>query len=189
MNVVKLNLANQITLLRFLCIPVFAASVLYLEAGRLYLKYAPLCIFFIAVVSDALDGFAARILDQKTKLGTWLDPIADKLLLVTSFILLGFINGVSALKIPIWLIIIVLSRDCVIVLGSIFIHMLKGSLFVAPSFIGKITTFFQMLVILTALLKVPVGMDYLWALTAGLTLISGLDYFLKGVRQLNSIKN
>jgi len=135
-----LNLANQVTLLRILCIPIFVTSMLYLEAGRIYLRYVPLIVFFIAVISDALDGFIARMFNQKTQLGKWLDPIADKLLLVSAFILLASLNSLSEFKLPIWLVVIVLSRDIILILGSAIIHMLKGQLVFAPSYLGKITT-------------------------------------------------
>jgi cardiolipin synthase (CMP-forming) len=179
-----INIPNQLTLLRIICIPFFIASVLYFEAGRVYMRYIPFMVFSLAIITDALDGFFARILDQKTTLGTWLDPIADKMLLIVAFVLLGTIN-IPELKIPIWLMLIVLTRDFLIISGSLFIHMIKGALFVKPSVFGKITTFLQMITIFTRLLRVPYFVNTLWAITALFTVISGIDYTLKGLKQVH----
>jgi len=180
-----LNIANLITFMRLLCVPFFITSVLYLEAGRLYLHYVPLAIFAVAIVSDALDGFLARVLNQRTKLGAWLDPLADKLLLISSFVLFGAISNMPQLKLPIWLVALVISRDIIIVLGAVFVHMFKGVVHLAPSYLGKITTFFQMMVILARLADINYFKNELWAVAAFFTLASGLDYILKGLKQLN----
>ncbi len=183
---VSLNLANKITLLRILCIPLFIAATLYLEAGRTYMRPVQVIIFFVAVISDALDGFIARIYNQQTQLGTWLDPIADKLLLITSFILLASLDGLPHLKLLIWLVVIVLSRDILIVCGCLLIHMIKGKLNVHPSASGKITTFLQMMTIVTRLVGFPYFLDTLWALTAIFTLLSGFGYLIQALRQLHT---
>ena len=181
---ITLNIPNQLTLLRVICVPFFIVSVLYLETGQDYLRYVPAIIFCIAVVTDGLDGFFARILDQKTKLGTWLDPIADKMLLVSAFVLLG-LTKIPFLKLPIWLWVTVLSRDFIILLGVVIIHMLKGKIHVAPTFLGKITTVLQMLVIVTRLLGFSYHVDILWIAAAIFTAITCMDYIFKGIKQVN----
>ena len=102
--------ANQLTLLRMLLIPAFVILVLYGELGW------ALGVFVTAGATDALDGLIARRSGQKTQLGAWLDPMADKLLLVTTFIVLTLPGLVLANPLPVWLTVLVISRDVVIVL-------------------------------------------------------------------------
>lgn len=171
-----LNLANRITILRIILIPFFVAAVVY---SRLEIA---LIIFIIAVISDAADGFIARTLKQKTALGTILDPVADKLLLLSAYICLSVAGSIPPdLKLPPYVPIIVISRDVIIVLGSIMVYVVTNNLKVAPSAVGKITTFFQMITIVGILLQFHYSF-VVWNITVLLTVISGIDYMIKGSR-------
>ena len=175
----KVNLANKISIARIILIPFFIASIVY---NRIEIALA---LFILAVISDGVDGFIARSLDQKTKLGTILDPLADKMLLLSAYICLSIASSIpSSLRLPPYVPIIVISRDAIIVLGSIMIHIITGDLKVAPSAWGKITTFFQMMTIVSVLTKF--NYPYIvWNVTAALTVVSGIGYVMKGSRILS----
>jgi cardiolipin synthase len=176
------NLANRISIARIILIPFFTAAIVYSKLG------VALVLFTLAVISDAADGFIARALKQKTELGTILDPVADKLLLMTAYITLSFIHLKGLITIPPYITIIVISRDVIIVLGSIMVYMIKGRLEVAPSIVGKITTFFQMMTIVSVLMQFEHS-AVVWNTAATLTIASGIDYLLKGSRLLSDNHN
>lgn len=177
-----MNIANKITILRVLLTPIFFGLLLYYKPEQDYLRFIALAIFGIAVFTDAVDGFLARFLKQKTALGTIMDPIADKLLLITSFIALTVWNG--SVKLPLWLPIVVVSRDIIIVIGVFVIFLTKGDVKIAPSMLGKLTTFFQMMAVISVLLLYRHA-EYIWNLAVAFTMISGIDYVFRGTRQLN----
>ena len=129
-----MNLANRISVLRILLIPFFIACILYYGEGREYLRFVALGIFLLATISDAVDGGIARLKHQVTELGMVLDPIADKLLIISAFIALSVIKIVpESLRIPPWAVLTIISRDIVIVLGSVVIYFIKGELKIKPS--------------------------------------------------------
>jgi len=177
-----MNIANKITILRVLLTPVFFGLVLYYKPEQDSLRFIALSIFGLAVFTDAMDGFLARFLKQKTALGTIMDPIADKLLLITSFIALTVWKG--SVKFPLWLPIVVVSRDIIIVIGVVVIFLTNGDIKIAPSMLGKLTTFFQMMAIISVLLLYRHS-EYVWNLAVVFTLVSGIDYVFRGTRQLN----
>ncbi|MGE3512086.1 MAG: CDP-alcohol phosphatidyltransferase family protein, partial [Vicinamibacterales bacterium] len=129
-----LTLANQLTLLRMLLIPAFVLLVIYGEFGW------ALTVFIIAGITDGLDGLAARRSGQKTDLGAWLDPAADKLLLVTTFIVLTLPGLGLENRLPIWLTILIISRDVGIVLTVAVINLATGPRTFRPSVYGKVAT-------------------------------------------------
>ena len=129
-----LTAANQLTLLRMLLIPAFVILVIY---G--YLGWA-LVVFVTAGVTDGLDGLIARLSGQKTSLGAWLDPMADKLLLVTTFIVLTLPGLNLANRLPTWLTICIISRDIVIVLTVAVVNLAIGPRTFRPSIYGKTAT-------------------------------------------------
>ena len=134
----KVTLANKISIVRIILIPFFITAVAY---SRFDLA---LLVFIAAVISDGLDGFIARALKQKTQLGTILDPIADKLLLTSAYLCLSIAGNIPQyLRMPPYVPIIVISRDVIIVIGSIVVYVVRGNINISPSPIGKITTFFQ----------------------------------------------
>ena len=177
----KVTLANKISITRIILIPFFITAVAY---SRLDIA---LVFFIVAIISDGLDGFIARALKQKTQLGTILDPIADKLLLTSAYICLSVAPSIPQyLRMPPYVPIIVISRDVIIVIGSIVVYVVKGDLKVSPSIIGKITTFFQMMVIVCILVKFSYSY-IIWNAAALLTIASGLDYVMKGSKLLSEI--
>jgi CDP-diacylglycerol--glycerol-3-phosphate 3-phosphatidyltransferase len=144
-----------------------------------------LIIFILAVISDGVDGMIARGLKQKTQLGTILDPIADKLLLISAYLCLAVAASIpERLRLPPYVPIIVISRDAIIVLGSVVVFLIKGDLRICPSFWGKVTTFFQMMAIVSILVKFNYSF-VVWNIAVALTVISGIDYVIKGSRTLS----
>jgi cardiolipin synthase len=126
--------ANQLTLLRMLLIPAFVILVVY---G--YLGWA-LVVFITAGITDGLDGLIARWSGQKTRLGAWLDPMADKLLLVTTFIVLTLPDLELANRLPVWLTVLIISRDVGIVLTVAIVNLAIGPRTFQPSIFGKVAT-------------------------------------------------
>jgi cardiolipin synthase len=175
-----MNLPNFLSLIRILFIPLFVILLIY-EYYDL-----SLIILVLSAISDALDGFIARFFHQKTTLGAYLDPIADKLLLVTSYITLSILN-----IIPDWLTIIVISRDVIISLGVLILLINAYPLEIKPSGISKLTTLFQLLTLFLSLSYNHLGLKltYLqiqYAITAILTIASGLHYLYRGIKIINS---
>jgi len=126
--------ANQLTLLRMLLIPAFVILVVY---G--YFGWA-LVVFSIAGTTDALDGLIARRSGQKTSLGAWLDPMADKLLLVSTFVVLTLPGLGLANQLPVWLTVLIISRDVGIVLTVAIVNLAIGRRTFRPTFLGKVAT-------------------------------------------------
>ncbi|MFZ4695392.1 MAG: CDP-alcohol phosphatidyltransferase family protein [Verrucomicrobiia bacterium] len=186
-----MNLPNILTLCRIAAIPVFALAVLYYGAefkegtSSPWLRWLATGIFLGAVLTDALDGFFARRLHQKTRLGTILDPLADKLLLLTALVLLCWNNGDAFPQLPLWLPVLVLSRDIIVVLGITMIFMLGRGLEVRTHWIGKVATVLQMTTLALVLLGIP-GAPLIAAvwLTGLATFVSGTIYFTRGVKLL-----
>ncbi|NNG02157.1 MAG: CDP-diacylglycerol--glycerol-3-phosphate 3-phosphatidyltransferase [Desulfobacteraceae bacterium] len=173
-----MSLPNILTLIRILLTPLFIILLLKNMFG------AALLIFTIAGISDALDGFIARYLNQRTVLGAYLDPLADKLLLISSFI------GLAVLQImPGWVTVIVITRDVIICLGIAIFTITEKKYEVKPSIISKFTTTAQITTVIVCLIKVSfTGMgtiQYLlfWT-TAVLTTLSGLHYIYIGMNIL-----
>lgn len=130
----NLTAANQLTLLRMLLIPPFAILLLYEYRGW------ALIVFLTAGLTDLFDGLIARKTGQKTTLGAWLDPMADKLLLVTMFVMLTLPGMGSANRLPLWFTVLVLSRDIAIVLTVAVVNLAIGPRTFRPSILGKMAT-------------------------------------------------
>ena len=173
------NVPNFITLLRILVTPLF---VIFMIRGEHHLS---LLVFTLAGISDALDGFLARWFDQKTVLGAHLDPLADKLLLMSAYIVLAVQQNI-----PSWLAVVVISRDFLILAGIAVLHFFHITVTIKPSLISKCTTAAQLatafLVLLSLELPVvhPVLTPIFW-LTTVLTVASGLHYVVLGITILN----
>jgi cardiolipin synthase len=178
-----MNLAIKITIGRILLIPFFIASIVYSRMD------AALLIFIIAVITDGVDGYIARRQKQKTRLGTILDPLADKLLLVSAFICLAMVNNIpEAAKFPPYVPIVVISRDAIIVLGSILIYIMTGDLKIKPTIIGKLTTVLQMATIISVLIHFAYS-SIVWNVAVFFTFISGIDYVVRGSKLMNTNHN
>jgi len=187
--------ANKITIFRILLIPVFVWLTLdYIrdfQKGneREWQRIVACLIFAVASISDGVDGYIARRYHQKSELGTYLDPLADKMLLVSAMILLSirFKDTSPFDLLPLWFPVLVISRDLIVLGGVVLIHMLAGKVTARPRLVGKCATFFQMIVLGWVLLKIE-HPRYTWPLyAAGLfTLVSGIWYIFDGVKQLSA---
>ncbi|KQC09083.1 MAG: CDP-diacylglycerol--glycerol-3-phosphate 3-phosphatidyltransferase [Smithella sp. SDB] len=177
-----MNIPNLLSLTRIILVPVF---IIFLIQDK---YYNALIVFIIAGLTDALDGTMARLLNAQTKLGSYLDPIADKLLLTTSFLILAILGIV-----PSWLTVIVISRDFMILLGIAILTLMSITFEIKPALIGKITTTLQIgtvfLVLLykafTQNLSYECILSVLFWLTAAFTVASGLVYIIRGVKIVN----
>jgi cardiolipin synthase len=174
----SISIPNIITIIRILLTPLFVILLL-----RDLFPMA-LMVFAVAGISDGLDGFIARYFNQRTALGAWLDPIADKLLLVSAFVGLAILS-----VIPPWVAVIVIARDVIISLGIAVLTLTEKKYEVRPSIVSKCTTMAQIVTVMISLfdparttlssLHTPI----LW-LTAILTILSGLHYIFIGMRIL-----
>lgn len=181
-----MNLANRISILRILLIPFFILSLSYYTPEKDILRWVALFIFSLAVVTDAVDGYVARIFGQKTTLGSFLDPLADKFLLISAFICLTIIDSFpSHLRLPAWVLIIVISRDVIIVLGTILIYVITQHIEIIPSRLGKIATFFQMITIIGLLLQFQHSY-VIWTIAMFFTIVSGINYIRRGTKLFNN---
>jgi cardiolipin synthase len=141
-------------------------------------------IFILAVISDAIDGYLARRTKQKSKAGQVLDPLADKLLLISAFICLYLINTFPlGIKFPLWVSLIVISRDILILLGTVVIYMVRQEIEIQPTYWGKLTTTFQMLAVISILLQWQSSF-IAWSVAVLFTIISGIDYIHRGFQTL-----
>ena len=185
-----MNIPNFLSLLRIILVPVFVIFLIHQEYNN------ALITFVIAGLTDVLDGTMARLLNSQTKLGSYLDPIADKLLLTTSFVTLAILG-----IIPSWLTVIVISRDFIILLGIAILSLMSINFEIKPAFIGKVTTALQIAAVFFSLLnkavihdlnynilkvELPVWILALFFLTASFSVASGLVYIARGIKIINS---
>jgi cardiolipin synthase (CMP-forming) len=180
--------ANKITILRILLIPFFVVQALYYvnTGNEWYRLFAFLC-FAVAAISDAVDGYIARRYNQISELGKILDPLADKLLLMSAVVLLSLKNEPYLERIPLWFTVTILGRDAILIIGLIVIHYTFGKLTVRPILVGKAATFLQMTCVLWTLLKFsPQWLTVLAIAAAACTCVSGVIYVFEGIRQLSA---
>jgi CDP-diacylglycerol--glycerol-3-phosphate 3-phosphatidyltransferase len=189
---VAMTTANKITILRILLVPFFVVEVLYyVQSGNELHRLLGLLAFSVAAILDGMDGYVARHYNQRSELGTILDPIADKLLLVSGIVVLSFDHAPRLGQIPLWLTGIIIGRDLLLGLGVVTVRLVVGAVTVRPRFTGKIATVFQMVVVLWLLLRWNIMLNGQWlkllTLGAGLfTGVSGLLYVWDGTQQLSS---
>ncbi len=178
-GVIPLNVPNSLTILRILLIPVIVGFLVYEQV-----EYA-LVTLIIAVLTDALDGTIARLANQKTQFGAYLDPLADKLLLMATFVTFSLLEMV-----PAWSVILVVSRDAILLTGTLLAHLADTAIDASPTALGKATTLFQVSYIILVLACISQGLDPvllfpLLSMMSLLTVLSGLHYIVRGVSQLN----
>ena len=189
--------ANKITIVRILMIPVFVALAIYygqsIQQGQPveWLRFAAIMVFLVAAVSDGLDGYVARRYNQRSALGVILDPIADKGLLLSGIITLSISNWSESDpdygRFPAWFPVLVITRDAVILVGAILLHVLNGKVHIKPSWTGKVATVLQMCAIGWVMLQIHfIPLPFVVALAGVFTFISGVIYVLDGVRQLQA---
>jgi cardiolipin synthase len=174
-----MGLANWLTVLRIVLIPVFVTLLVYGQRGP------ALAVFLAAALTDLLDGYVARQRGSQSRLGAFLDPMADKLLLVSSFVTLTWLRAL-----PFWIAAVVISRDLILMVGALAIHMAGGRITPRPSRAGKLATFCQVLTVLLGLVApfYQIGgltRAVVW-LAAAFTIVSGLQYIVQGMGFLNA---
>ena len=183
-----LNIPNLISISRMFFIPVFLYMMM---TGK---TFSAFLVFLIAACTDFLDGMAARLLNQKTKLGSFLDPLGDKALVTTAYIILTCPKFNSPNVIPVWLTASVIGRDLFILAGSFYAFKHLGKKSFLPILMGKISTMAQMGVPLLVLLlnstnsTTPLLM-WLYILILLITLASGIKYALVGLKWVSQAKN
>jgi cardiolipin synthase len=192
----QMTTANKITILRILLVPFFVVEILYyVQTGNEVHRLLGMLAFAVAAILDGVDGYVARHYNQRSELGTLLDPIADKLLLASAIVVLSFDHRPRLGQIPLWLTGIIISRDLLLGLGSITVRLVVGKVAVRPRITGKIATVFQMVTVCWLLLRwdQPNSEHHLdvwikvWIYGAGIfTAISGLLYIWDGTHQLGS---
>jgi cardiolipin synthase (CMP-forming) len=179
------TVANQLTLLRMLLIPAFVIFVVYGRPGWALVTFA------VAGVTDGLDGLIARRAGQKTSLGAWLDPMADKLLLVTTFVVLTVPGTDLVNRFPLWLTILVITRDVVIVTTVAIVTAVMGVRTFRPSVYGKVATGIYVVTCVVLMwfnylgrrsILVDLG---IW-ISLGITLLSGFHYIWHAARIINT---
>ena len=180
--------ANKITILRILLIPFFVVEVLYyVKNGNEAHRLAAIISFAVAAICDGVDGYIARRYNQRSELGAILDPLADKLLLVSGIVVLSFEHRPYLETIPLWLTGTIIGRDILVLAGMVVIQMTVGKVRVRPRMIGKVATVLQMVIILWILLKWDAKWLRVWLFAAAIcTGISGLLYVWDGSRQLSA---
>jgi cardiolipin synthase len=173
-------LSNQLSLLRLVFIPFVILSILYGQYRTAFI------LVLIAGLSDGMDGLLARRLGQQTNLGRILDPLADKLLLNSAFVALGV-----ARELPLWLVILVLSRDAIIITISLVMILMTSHKLFTPTFYSKANTVAQVATVLVTLIALLRPNELLSGLrlagiysTAGLTIASGLQYATRAAVRL-----
>jgi len=176
-----LTVANQLTLLRVILIPAFVILVIYGHLGWALIVFATACL------TDALDGLTARWSDQKSTLGAWLDPMADKLLALSTFIVLTVPWLGLANPLPIWLTVLIISRDVVIVGTVAIVNLAIGPKTFRPSFLGKIATATYMMTAVVAMFYNYLGyhslvVDTFVYASLAITLISSMHYIYHAAR-------
>jgi len=176
-----LNISNWITISRALLAPI---TVILLINDMPVLAFV---LFIVSALSDVIDGFLARLLNQKTALGGFLDPMADKILVIFNLVAL-----VEMKLLPLWYMVLTISKDLFLLIGFFLTYILLKKTYILPSILGKLTTFFQLMTIGFVMMQHAHLIEiedtrkmYLIYLSAGFTIISWLDYMIRGLIHLN----
>lgn len=178
------NLPNYITIVRIVLVPFFFSFLIYYNPAHPSFRICALALFIFAMITDALDGFIARKFKHQTELGTFLDPFADKLLILSGFVGITFSNAFMD-KPHLWIVVVIIFRDLFIICGLIIIYLNVNRIEIRPNIFGKITTFFQMLTILSVLIPLPAA-EWIWYATVAFTILSWIIYIQQGFAFLNS---
>jgi CDP-diacylglycerol--glycerol-3-phosphate 3-phosphatidyltransferase len=196
-----LNRANQITIVRILLIVPFVICMLKVNEIQhsTLVRYIALIIFLVMCVSDVIDGYVARVKNQVTKLGSFLDPMADKLLITCACLLLATEQtAVDGVLLPKSVVVLIIGKDVLLLLGFIIIYFLTSQIHIEPLFIGKIGTFLQLSMV-TAILIAPemtpltslwtYFMSFLWWAAATAAILTTLIYIRLGTRYIEQYEN
>jgi cardiolipin synthase len=180
---VKLTIPNLLSLLRMGLIPLFIIAVLQGQSIK------ALLIFLIAGLTDAMDGFIARFFNQQSPLGAYLDPIADKLLLTSAYVVLSFPTLNHGAQIPLWVTVLVIARDVLIVTVGLVLYLAVGVRKFPPTILSKINTALQVIAVLVVLVSgvqpsLEPFAEWILIAVAALTVASGLDYIYRAATRL-----
>jgi len=175
-----MNLPNSLTILRILLLPVFIGFLLYERY-----EYS-LAVLLLAGLTDGLDGTIARVANQRTRLGAYLDPVADKLLLTSGFVTLSVLHLV-----PSWIAIVVVSRDMMLMTGTLLARLTESQLDISPTLLGKGTTLVQLSYLILVVVLTSRQMDLsliqpLLYLMVCVTVMSGFHYLYRGFTRLST---
>lgn len=180
--------ANKVTIFRILLIPFFVVEVLYYvrEGDELH-RWLAVCAFLLASICDGVDGYIARRFSQRSELGALLDPLADKLLLVSGVVLLSLNNEPYLVRMPLWFAGTIIGRDVLLMIGLVVIYVTVGKAVIRPRWMGKTATVLQMASVLWALLQLSEHwLLWLAAAAALCTGGSGVLYIIDGIQQLSA---
>ena len=196
----KLNWASRITILRILLIAPFVSLMLKTNDPALRtgaqnsIRYVSIVIFFVMAVSDAIDGYLARIKKQVTKLGTFLDPIADKLLMTCACLLLASQRGhVQNFLLPPTVVVLIIGKDLFLLIGFLIVYFITSQIHIVPVFIGKLATALQLSMVAGILIAPEVSgilpgwiwiLRLLWWSAAGTAILATLIYIRNGSRYI-----
>ncbi|MDB4618452.1 CDP-diacylglycerol--glycerol-3-phosphate 3-phosphatidyltransferase [Akkermansiaceae bacterium] len=190
-----MTFATQITLFRLLLVPVYC--VLAIEYGESIkhgsphelLRWLAVGVFILAAALDGLDGWIARKYNQQSRLGSILDPLTDKALLLTGLITMTFVDWGQDWHLPAWFIALVIVRDIEIIVGIWILYFLNRRVPINPHWTGKVCTVTQMIALGWVMLKLfNISPLYPTILAAVFTVLSGISYFQEGLRQLREIE-
>ena len=201
-----LTWANRMTILRILLVVPFVIGMLKINSPELdrpvqnLIRYASFAVFFIMAVSDGLDGYLARTKRQITKLGIFLDPVADKLLITSACLLLSSQRGKVAdeFLLPPTVVVLIIGKDVLLVLGFIIVYFLTSQLLVAPVLIGKIANTLQLVMVGAILLAPEISraipgwiwfLRTLWWSAAGTAILATLIYIRNGSHYIEQYEN
>jgi cardiolipin synthase len=196
----KLSLASRITIFRILLIAPFVSFMLKINdpalspGARNAMRYVSIFIFLIMAVSDAIDGYLARIKKQVTKLGAFLDPIADKLLMTCACLLLASERGhVWDFLLPPTVVVLIIGKDLFLLIGFITVYFITSQIHIAPVFVGKLATALQLSMVTGILIAPEVSavlpgwiwfLRFLWWSAAGTAILATLIYIRNGSRYI-----
>jgi cardiolipin synthase len=175
-----MNVPNSLTVLRILLIPVFVGFLIYERYE------SALIVLATAALTDGLDGTIARVANQRTKLGAYLDPLADKLLLTSGFVTLAVLHLV-----PLWIVILVVSRDVILMTGTLVARLTESRVDISPTLLGKGTTLLQLVYILLVVMVTAWQLDLgliqpVLYLMVALTIVSGFHYLYRGFTHVSA---
>ena len=179
-----MSIPNYLTLFRILLTPAFFITLVSYSPEKEGLRLIALTIFVVAALTDALDGILARFLKQRTALGQVLDPLADKILLVSAYVGLLFVTTLP-FRPPLWITVTIIFRDLILLIGFFVLSFADTKndikFEVQPNFLGKLTTVSQMLLLCFILLEWPIALPLAY-LTAAFTIASGIIYITQGLK-------
>jgi cardiolipin synthase len=199
---VKLNWANRITIFRILMIVPFVSFMLKTndpslsQTARHIVRYVSMGLFLLMAVSDGVDGYLARRKNQITKLGAFLDPIADKLLIASACLLLASRAGhVGQFLLPPTVVVFIVGKDLFLLIGFVIVYLITSKIHIAPVFIGKLATMLQLSMVAGVLIAPEISrfltgwiwfLRALWWSAAGTALLATLIYIRDGSRYIEA---